>query len=154
MGTRDNQVGSNVKRIREALGMSQAEVAEEMTQEGCPGFYPQTILKVEKGTRSLKLTEADTLARVLKVQVSELVDPEGPRSRQLLDVIGTRHRVYQLRDAHARALDATAKAKVEADSLATQFAEAKQEARRAKAVFEKANPGAKLPEDGLVDGEH
>jgi len=76
----DDQVGRNVKQLREALGMSQAEVAEGMTKDGCAGFYPQTILKVEKGTRSLKFTEADSLARVLKVPMSALLNPGSPEA--------------------------------------------------------------------------
>lgn len=60
--------------------MSQAEVAEGMTKDGCAGFYPQTILKVEKGTRSLKFTEADSLARVLKVPMSALLNPGSPEA--------------------------------------------------------------------------
>jgi transcriptional regulator with XRE-family HTH domain len=96
MGTRDERVGSNVKHIRDQLGMSQAEVAEGMTEDGCPGFYPQTILKVEKGTRSLKLTEADSLARVLNVQLSALLDPGTPDAVERLEVATAQRRADAL----------------------------------------------------------
>ena len=83
----DDQVGRNVKQIRDALGMSQAEVAKGMTDDGCAGFYPQTILKVEKGTRSLKFTEADSLARVLRVPMANLLNPSDPAASDLVKVL-------------------------------------------------------------------
>src|SRR5450759_940729 len=98
MGTMDEQVGKNVKRLRESQGMSQAEVAERMTRDGCPGFYPQTILKVEKGTRSLKLIEADSLAHVLRVSVSALLDPSNPAASDFLVIVA----MYRRRDSLAK----------------------------------------------------
>lgn len=71
----DDEVGKNIKAIREMAGMSQAQVAEDMAYDGWSGFYPQTILKIEKGVRSLKLVEAVALAGVLRCQVRDLFQP-------------------------------------------------------------------------------
>ena len=96
MGTMDDQVGRNVKQIRDALGMSQAEVAKGMTDDGCAGFYPQTILKVEKGTRSLKFTEADSLARVLRVPMVNLLYPDDPAASDLVEILKMHSRIGTL----------------------------------------------------------
>lgn len=72
-GVDDLQVGAAVKSVREARGMTQAELADAASRAGWASAYPQTILKVEKGTRSLKLTEADAIARALGVPVTTLL---------------------------------------------------------------------------------
>lgn len=72
----DEDVGRNVRACRELTGQSQAEVAAAMTQAG-HSWVAQTVLKVEKGTRALKLNEATDLAAVLSVTLDELVG--GPR---------------------------------------------------------------------------
>ena len=45
--------------------MSQADLAEAMSSRGVPGMHPQTITKLEAGTRSLKYLEAVELADAL-----------------------------------------------------------------------------------------
>ena len=68
-------LGQNIRRIREAAGLSQAQVADEMVSRGFEGFYPQTVLKVEKGTRALKFDEGIALAGVLDVDPWGLLIP-------------------------------------------------------------------------------
>ncbi len=53
--------------------MSQAELAERMTAHGLPGFYPQTITKIEAGTRDLKFREGLVMAEILGVDPYALV---------------------------------------------------------------------------------
>jgi len=65
-------LGQNIRRIREAAGLSQAQVADAMVEAGVEGFYPQTVLKVEKGTRALKFVEGLELAAVLGVEPRDL----------------------------------------------------------------------------------
>ena len=138
----DDQVGRNVKQLREALGMSQAEVAEGMTKDGCAGFYPQTILKVEKGTRSLKFTEADSLARVLKVPMSALLNPGDPaawagfkvaRMFRDLDQMETR-----LQDAQHEAEQGQRRVQ----ELTSELATARTEATQAMEAYVKTYPDA------------
>ena len=55
--TEGNVLGRNVKRLREAAGMSQADLARRMSERSLAGFYPQTITKIESGGRDLKSKE-------------------------------------------------------------------------------------------------
>jgi transcriptional regulator with XRE-family HTH domain len=64
----DAQVGHNLQRIREARGVSQADLAARLGKLGLP-FHQQTILKVEKGQRPLRLAEAQAIATVLGVDL-------------------------------------------------------------------------------------
>lgn len=68
----DVAIGRNVRALREAAGWSQAELAALLTDLGLSGFYPQTILRIEKGQRALKLHEAVTLAALLDVTAEDL----------------------------------------------------------------------------------
>lgn len=68
----DACIGANVKKYRLARGMSQGDVADAMSDPDEP-FHQQTVLKIEKGARSLKLAEASRLADVLKVPMAFLL---------------------------------------------------------------------------------
>jgi transcriptional regulator with XRE-family HTH domain len=73
----DKTIGENVRRFREAQGLSQAQLAERLVDSGLAGFYPQTVLRVEKGTRPLRLAEAQVVAAVLNTELRALTeDPE------------------------------------------------------------------------------
>ncbi|NIL74427.1 hypothetical protein RhoFasB10_00511 [Rhodococcus sp. B10] len=74
--------------------MSQAELSERVAQRLGTPFHQQTILKIEKGTRSLKFNEAIEIARVLEVSLDEL----GNVGREL-------GRMITLADVHAKILD-------------------------------------------------
>jgi DNA-binding XRE family transcriptional regulator len=65
-------IGANVARYRLARGMSQSDLAEAI------GVHQQTILKIEKGTRPLRYTEAVALARAMGTSVAAFRDsPES-----------------------------------------------------------------------------
>ncbi len=66
-------IGANVKRYREALWMSQADVADALRRAGFEGIYPQTITKIEQGQRVVKLAEGVALARLFRIQPGELL---------------------------------------------------------------------------------
>lgn len=68
-------VGANVQRFRKAAGLSQSDLAQALTDRGA-SFQQQTILKVEKGSRPLRLEEAALLADVLHVPVTNLLRSE------------------------------------------------------------------------------
>lgn len=72
----DARIGSNVRKYRIARGMSQLDVAEGMSDPDEP-FHQQTVLKIEKGVRALKLSEADRLSSVLKVPIAYLLSPDS-----------------------------------------------------------------------------
>lgn len=56
---------TRLRERREAAGLSQAQVAEAMVEAGFSNFYPQTVLKIEKGTRVLKYDEGRALVAIL-----------------------------------------------------------------------------------------
>lgn len=66
------EIGRAVQQLRTAAGMSQGELAEQLSELG-ENFHQQTILKIEKGTRALKFTEAVKIARVFQVSVDSLI---------------------------------------------------------------------------------
>jgi len=63
----------NIARHRKAAGMSQADVAEKMTEYGVK-WFAQTVQKVENGTRTLRFDEAVYLARTLGIELGQLLD--------------------------------------------------------------------------------
>jgi transcriptional regulator with XRE-family HTH domain len=60
-----------MKRCREAKGMSQADLAKALTKRGL-SYHQQTVLKVERGIRRVRLGEACTIADVLGVSLASL----------------------------------------------------------------------------------
>ncbi len=68
----NERVGANVQRFRKAAGLSQADLAHALNQRGA-SFQQQTVLKVEKGSRPLKLDEAVMIADILKMPVFDLL---------------------------------------------------------------------------------
>ncbi|WP_336707548.1 helix-turn-helix transcriptional regulator [Oerskovia sp. USHLN155] len=108
---RDERVGESVQVFRKARGLSQAQLAERMSAAGVDGMYPQTILKIEKGTRSLKFHEGLALAKILEVKPADLYDPTvedvrgslallalGSLLRQQVALQGEVHQVLRARD--------------------------------------------------------
>lgn len=67
-------VRKNIARLRKERGLSQAELAERMSDEGVK-FFPQTVQKIENGTRTIRLDEAMVLATALDVTVGDLMRP-------------------------------------------------------------------------------
>ncbi|WP_255801419.1 helix-turn-helix transcriptional regulator [Mycobacteroides abscessus] len=69
----DKLVGSNVQKYRKAKGLSQADLAAAISTPN-EGVHQQTILKIEKGARPLKLSEAEKIAHALKISTRHLSD--------------------------------------------------------------------------------
>ena len=99
----DMTIGENVRRFREALGLSQAQLAQRLTDSGLEGFHPQTVLRVEKGMRPLRLAEALVFAEALSVEVAALSDLDPTRAEQrahFLAIKDAQDRQIELRDAY------------------------------------------------------
>ncbi|MGI5232887.1 helix-turn-helix domain-containing protein [Actinoallomurus sp. CA-142502] len=79
--TVDERFADNIRTRREMMGLSQTEVAERMSKEFGHPFHQQTVAKIEKGSRSVRLGEAVALARILDTNVDLLAFP----SRAALD---------------------------------------------------------------------
>lgn len=67
----DVMVGRNVKALRNAADLTQTELAERLTAAGYP-MQQQTVLKIERGSRPLKLEEALVVADILDVPTESL----------------------------------------------------------------------------------
>lgn len=57
-------------RLREANGMSQAELVQKLRTNGWTNVHPTTISRIEKGERPVRLSEATRIARILGQDVS------------------------------------------------------------------------------------
>jgi transcriptional regulator with XRE-family HTH domain len=63
--TFDEAVGKNVAALRQGRGWSQSDLADRVNERG-ETFRQQTILKIEKGSRPMKLSEALNIAAALE----------------------------------------------------------------------------------------
>lgn len=71
----DVAVGANVRKFRQARGLNQDELAARVAERGVP-FRQQTIVKIEKGQRPLRLREADAITAALDIDIDTLVGDE------------------------------------------------------------------------------
>ncbi len=70
----NKRLGENIQRLRKAKGLSQADLARELTARGFP-FQHQGILKLEGGTRPLRFAEGLAIAEIFDVNPAMLSDP-------------------------------------------------------------------------------
>jgi transcriptional regulator with XRE-family HTH domain len=96
----DQRVGENIRRLRAARGFSQAELARYLGEP----YRQQTVLKVEKGTRPLKLSEAVKIAEVLAVEVKDLYRSDSVGQQQVAQIAGMLPVVQELYDGARRAI--------------------------------------------------
>ncbi len=89
----DKKVGERIRAVRLEADLTQAQVAERMTALGYP-MQQQTILKIEKGSRSLKLTEAMALSMALARPIGVLIPDSREREivQRLRMMAGEVHR--------------------------------------------------------------
>lgn len=77
MSSRDEQIGEAVRELRGE--MSQDALAESMRVSGHPKWSQSTVWSVERGTRPLRLTEAETIAELFRHPLDELLAPADMR---------------------------------------------------------------------------
>ena len=123
----NERVGSNVQRFRKAAGLSQAELAQALSQRGA-SFQQQTVLKVEKGSRPLKLDEAVLIADILKMPVFDLLIMRNDASELVEAAI-------ELNKAN----DALRRLQARREELAGELAQLDQEATLAEAAQREAS---------------
>lgn len=80
----DAYAGDLIQATRQNEGLTQAELAARMTEQGFP-MRQQTILKIEKGLRALRLDEALAMSDILGFDVY-LFRPQAPIEEQLSDL--------------------------------------------------------------------
>lgn len=77
--TAEDRFGRNVRKRREELGMSQADLAAAIGERGV-SLHPSAVAKIEArdapSPRSVRLNEAEAIARALGVQLGDMVS--GP----------------------------------------------------------------------------
>jgi transcriptional regulator with XRE-family HTH domain len=73
----DERFAASVKRLREARGWSQGELAKRMTEAGFEGFHQTTISRIEKNERPVRVGEAHGLARTFGTMVGAMIAPTG-----------------------------------------------------------------------------
>jgi transcriptional regulator with XRE-family HTH domain len=70
-------VAANVKRLREAADLTQAELAERVTKAGY-NLGEMAIWSIENGKRRIRVGDVFALAAVLGSTPQQLLDPEAP----------------------------------------------------------------------------
>jgi transcriptional regulator with XRE-family HTH domain len=60
----DSRLGMNVRRLRDKKGMTQAALAEAMTERGWQ-WHQSTVARVESGQQSVRFAEAEALIQIL-----------------------------------------------------------------------------------------
>ncbi|GAA4746597.1 helix-turn-helix transcriptional regulator [Gordonia alkaliphila] len=73
----DERFRLTVKRLREQLGWSQAQLAEKLREQGFSQFHPTTVSRVEKGDRAVRLAEARGFAKAFDRTVGEMMLDEA-----------------------------------------------------------------------------
>ena len=78
MTTAENRLGRRIARQRKAAGFTQAQLAERV------GVEPETISRIESGTRMPSLDRISLIAKALEVDLHELFrlyDGDDPKQR-------------------------------------------------------------------------
>lgn len=65
------KIGQRIKQFRKRLGINQAELARKLGVNS-----PETISQIERGDRELKAWELSKLARILLVEMSDLIESQ------------------------------------------------------------------------------
>jgi transcriptional regulator with XRE-family HTH domain len=101
-------VGRNVQRFRKGAYLSQVELAQEMAERGF-SFGQTTVVKVEQGTRPLKLEEAQAIAELLGVPLPVLIshvwNPELPKLSEAAEQLHSALEGIQIRLRRKERLD-------------------------------------------------
>jgi len=66
-----------VKRLREALELSQSQLAEQLRGMELAYMNQATISRIENATRPVRLMESQALSRLFKRTVAQMTDPDG-----------------------------------------------------------------------------
>lgn len=80
-GKKKNLIGENVKRVREKLGMSQAELSAKLELSAvyvCRG----SVSRIEDYSRTVTDMELFAIAKVLGVEITELIDKNAITAEQ------------------------------------------------------------------------
>lgn len=74
----ERKFGERVRELRNAEGMSQSALAEQLAFVGGPRLTHSTIAKIERGARGVGLGEAVLLSQVLGIPLTDMLAGEVP----------------------------------------------------------------------------
>ena len=83
------QIGAEIRRRREGLGLSQAQLAEKI------GAGRTSITMIEQGAQALLVHQLLDIAKALKVAPEKLLDPIHAE-----EPVGPSRELYQAAEAH------------------------------------------------------
>ncbi|WP_204041876.1 helix-turn-helix transcriptional regulator [Acrocarpospora phusangensis] len=75
-----------MKRMREARGMTQTDLARQVSKYNLP-FHQPTVQRIEAGERPIRLNEAFVIAEILKVDFPELIKPDTPLNYEVYGAV-------------------------------------------------------------------
>ncbi len=104
----EQRFAANLRVMREAAGLSQVALAQEMESLGWP-WHQQTVTRIESGRRLVRLGEAKSVADILETSLDQLTEPTVAMQRtELLAASVRRARTAwrQIRDATVELLRA------------------------------------------------
>ncbi|SER80239.1 Helix-turn-helix domain-containing protein [Pedococcus cremeus] len=86
-GHRDEErFTANLRRLREAKGWSQNELATRMRGRGWESFRQTTVSRLEKGEQSVRIGEARALADLLGVTVDDMALTESAEAQAIAEL--------------------------------------------------------------------
>lgn len=70
----DERYGRRLRAIREERGLTLAQLVGKMQRAGVAYMNTSTLSRIETGVRPVRLTEAQTIARILRVSVDSMTE--------------------------------------------------------------------------------
>lgn len=88
--TADEKISANLRALREQRGISQSELARQMSERGHP-WHQSTVARVQQGTQQLRAAELMDLAEILHTSVDRFTwtQPEAGET-EMTYAAGTR----------------------------------------------------------------
>ncbi|MGA7418614.1 MAG: helix-turn-helix transcriptional regulator [Acidimicrobiales bacterium] len=130
MPTPEEYVGASIRRLRQAHGWSQEQLARAMSDAGFK-WIQTTVAKTEAAERPIRLGEMIGLARLFGVEAHEMFEPPSDTGDAQADVIRRNHELAQL-EAEERSLQGRLK------GVQDEFAEVRARMEQAKANLREA----------------
>lgn len=87
LNNEDTRFAAAMKRERERRGWNQTELAERLRRAGLNNFHQNTVSRIEKNERVVKMSEAYKIATVLGTTVGAMVSVYVPQAERLVQAM-------------------------------------------------------------------